>query len=163
MPRHLALHNSFFICSTETIAAAQPSMYRFRLRTNQVALPGEMNWNTNIAGPRFKSVLPAQWGPTSANLWSKCSEWDALPHHCESEHGENACPNCDHDMAIASRNCFLHLHDENGCKKIKVLRPPVDELSINDQHTHRDRLNSGQANRGSTKVVLLARFKIPET
>ncbi len=133
MLRCLALHCSFFICSTETIAAAQPSMYNFRLKTNQVAWPGEMNLNTNIARPKFKSMLLTQWGPAPAGLRSKCSEWDALPHHREIEHGESAGPNSDHHMAIASSSCFLRLIDEEACEEIKVLRPPVDSLNTQSE------------------------------
>ena len=111
-----------------------------------------MNWMTNIAGPKIRSILKRD---TPENLWTKCPESGELVFHKDLAANLYVVPGSGHHMRMPVEARLASLYDDGKWDEIATPEVPLDPLKFRDVKRYTDRLKENRAKTGRPDAVRL--------
>ena len=111
-----------------------------------------MNWMTNIAGPKIRSILKRD---TPENLWTKCPESGELVFHKDLAANLYVVPGSGHHMRMPVEARLASLYDDATWEEIATPDVPLDPLKFRDVKRYTDRLKENRAKTGRPDAVRL--------
>lgn len=109
-----------------------------------------MNWMTNIAGPKIRSILKRD---TPENLWTKCPESGELVFHKDLAANLYVVPGSGHHMRMPVEARLVSLYDDGKWDEIATPEVPLDPLKFRDVKRYTDRLKDNRAKTGRPDAV----------
>lgn len=109
-----------------------------------------MNWMTNIAGPKIRSMLKRD---TPENLWTKCPESGELVFHKDLAANLYVVPGSGHHMRMPVEARLASLYDDGKWEEIATPDVPLDPLKFRDVKRYTDRLKENRAKTGRPDAV----------
>ena len=116
-----------------------------------------MNWMTNIAAPKIRSILRRD---TPENLWTKCPESGELVFHKDLAANLWVVPGSGYHMRIPVDARLASLYDDGVFEEIATPDVPLDPLKFRDVKRYTDRLKDNRAKTGRQDAVRLTAGEI---
>ncbi len=111
-----------------------------------------MNWMTNIAGPKIRSILKRD---TPENLWTKCPESGELVFHKDLAANLYVVPGSGYHMRMPVEARLASVYDDDKWDEIATPEVPLDPLKFRDVKRYTDRLKENRAKTGRPDAVRL--------
>lgn len=119
-----------------------------------------MNWMTNIAGPKIRSMLKRD---TPENLWTKCPESGELVFHKDLAANLYVVPGSGYHMRMPAEARLASLYDDGKWDEIATPEVPLDPLKFRDVKRYTDRLKENRAKTGRPDAVRLTSGRLEDT
>lgn len=119
-----------------------------------------MNWMTNIAGPKIRSILKRD---TPENLWTKCPESGELVFHKDLAANLYVVPGSGYHMRMPAEARLASLYDDGKWDEIATPEVPLDPLKFRDVKRYTDRLKENRAKTGRPDAVRLTSGRLENT
>lgn len=119
-----------------------------------------MNWMTNIAGPKIRSILKRD---TPENLWTKCPESGELVFHKDLATNLYVVPGSGYHMRMPAEARLASLYDDGKWDEIATPDVPLDPLKFRDVKRYTDRLKENRAKTGRPDAVRLTSGRLEDT
>ena len=116
-----------------------------------------MNWMTNIAAPKIRSILRRD---TPENLWTKCPESGELVFHKDLAANLWVVPGSGYHMRIPVDARLASLYDDGVFEEIATPDVPLDPLKFRDVKRYTDRLKDNRDKTGRQDAVRLSAGEI---
>ena len=114
-----------------------------------------MNWISEWALPKIKTLFGGAQRDMPDNLWRKCPGCEKMLFLNDLEANLHCCTHCGHHMRLAARQRVDATMDE-GWQRAEVEKVPQDPLRFKDQRRYAERLKEAQAKSGMDDAVLVA-------
>lgn len=119
-----------------------------------------MNWMTNIAGPKIRSMLKRD---TPENLWTKCPESGELVFHKDLAANLYVVPGSGYHMRMPVEARLASLYDDGKWDEIATPEVPLDPLKFRDVKRYTDRLKENRTKTGRPDAVRLTSGRLEDT